>query len=507
MAQKPNVLMLGTGEYTTGWVGKASDSDKSTGVVALVMLDLKRRSKINDLAMCGTSGPKLPQIREHMRKMLGRYEGIDPSIVKTFPADDVVDREAYKGAVSTLKKGDCAIIFTPDDTHFAIAEHCIKNGIHVMITKPPVKTLEEHNKLAALAKEQGVLCCIEVHKRYDPIYRDARDRIQQLGAFSFFQAYMSQPKHQLETFKVQIRRPYSRVASTASSPGEPIVRTVRLRRSRRWRAGGVEARERDAAMTWSEGRPRHALDTSTPHEERERTPSPRRNIESHENNAQKTTQAWAGKSSDISYYLNSHHVDFHEWCCSGNARPERVVALSSTGVAQAKLGRPCEDTITLSVQWRTLATNALGHALYTSSWVAPKADVHSQQRWFYMGQSGEVTVDQAHRGYTVCTDSGGYGSVNPLFWKPTPSDGKFVGQACYGYVSFEAFVDAAAAVNSGELSLDRCDRDLPTMASTAGATAILEAGRRSLDSNGAPFDLIYQDDASCTPIDMKPSAF
>ena len=410
--------MLGTGEYTTGWVGKASDSDKSTGVVALVMLDLKRRNKINDLAMCGTSGPKLPQIREHMRKMLGAYEGIDPGIVKTFPADDVVDREAYKGAVSTLKKGDCAIIFTPDDTHFAIAEHCIKHGIHVMITKPPVKTLEEHNKLAALAKEQGVLCCIEVHKRYDPMYRDARDRIQQLGAFSFFQAYMSQPKHQLETFK-----------------------------------------------------------------------------------------AWAGKSSDISYYLNSHHVDFHEWCCSGKARPERVVALSSTGVAQAKLGRPCEDTITLSVQWRTLATNALGHALYTSSWVAPKADVHSQQRWFYMGQSGEVTVDQAHRGYTVCTDSGGYGSVNPLFWKPTPSDGKFVGQACYGYVSFEAFIDAAAAVNSGELTLDRCDRDLPTMASTAGATAILEAGRRSLDSNGAPIDLVYADDASCTPIAMKPSAF
>ena len=206
MAQKPNVLMLGTGEYTTGWVGKASDSDKSTGVVALVMLDLKRRNKINDLAMCGTSGPKLPQIREHMRKMLGVYEGIDPSIVKTFPADDVVDREAYKGAISTLKKGDCAIIFTPDDTHFSIAEHCIKHGIHVMITKPPVKTLEEHNKLAALAKEQGVLCCIEVHKRYDPIYRDARDRIQQLGAFSFFQAYMSQPKHQLETFKVWSRR-------------------------------------------------------------------------------------------------------------------------------------------------------------------------------------------------------------------------------------------------------------------------------------------------------------
>ena len=416
----PNVLMIGTGEYTTGFVGTgAADSDKGTGVVALVMLDLQRRGKVGRLGMCGTNGKrKLPQIRAHMQRVLGVYAGIDPSRVETWPADDVVDPKAYLAACEAFEPGDVAIIFTPDDTHYKIAEACLSRGLHVLVTKPPVKTLKEHNDLAELARQAGRLCVIEVHKRFDPIYADARDRISALGGLSFFSAYMSQPKHQLDTFR-----------------------------------------------------------------------------------------AWAGKSSDISYYLNSHHVDFHEWCCSGKARPERVVALSSTGVSQAKLGRPCEDTITLSVQWRTLATNALGHALYTSSWVAPKADVHSQQRWFYMGQSGEVTVDQAHRGYTVCTDSGGYGSVNPLFWKPTPSDGKFVGQACYGYVSFEAFVDAATSVNSGELTLDRCDRDLPTMASTAGATAILEAGRRSLDANGAPIDLVYADETSCTPIDMKPSAF
>ena len=268
-----------------------------------------------------------------------------------------------------------------------------------------------------------MLCVVEVHKRFDPIYMDARDRIQKLGGFGFYCAYMSQPKHQLDTFK-----------------------------------------------------------------------------------------SWAGRSSDISYYLNSHHVDFHEWCMQGRARPESVTALHSSGVASRRLGVKTEDTVTLAVQWRnrgpdgTFYGGSLGHATYTASWIAPKADVHSQQRWFYMGAEGELSVDQAHRGYTVCTDSGGYGSVNPLFWKPTPSDGKFVGQACYGYVSFEAFVDAATAVNNGALALDACDRDLPTMASTAGATAILEAGRRSLDANGAPFDLIYQDEASCTPIDLKPSA-
>jgi D-galacturonate reductase len=72
-----------------------------------------------------------------------------------------------------------------------------------------------------------VLLQIEVHKRFDPIYSDARQRIAdatELGDFGYFYSYMSQPKFQLETFR-----------------------------------------------------------------------------------------AWAGLASDISYYLNSHHVDFHVW--------------------------------------------------------------------------------------------------------------------------------------------------------------------------------------------------
>ena len=58
------------------------------------------------------------------------------------------------------------IIFTPDDTHFAIAEAAIDHGLHVMATKPFVKTLEEHLYLNRKAKEKGVLLQIEVHKRF-----------------------------------------------------------------------------------------------------------------------------------------------------------------------------------------------------------------------------------------------------------------------------------------------------------------------------------------------------
>eukprot|EP00635_Sarcinochrysidales_sp_CCMP3193_P007847 CAMPEP_0118908554 /NCGR_PEP_ID=MMETSP1166-20130328/11510_1 /TAXON_ID=1104430 /ORGANISM="Chrysoreinhardia sp, Strain CCMP3193" /LENGTH=424 /DNA_ID=CAMNT_0006847949 /DNA_START=13 /DNA_END=1287 /DNA_ORIENTATION=- len=412
-----NVLCLGTGEYTTGWVGKAADSDKSTGVVGLVMLDLRKRGKVGRIGICGTNGTKLPAIRRHLQRVIGDvYEGLDPSCMETYPADDVVDRKAYLQALTHFKAGDCAIIFTPDDTHFDIASACLERGLHVMITKPPVKTLKEHSVLAAKAKAKGCVCVVEVHKRFDPIYKDAKDRIHRgdLGDFSFFQSYMSQPKHQLETFK-----------------------------------------------------------------------------------------AWAGKSSDISYYLNSHHVDFHEWAVRTFARPERVTAFASTGVATKKLdGVDTEDAITLAVEWRNLKTNTKGHALHTSSWIAAKGDVHSQQRFFYVGTSGEITVDQAHRGYTVTTDENGYTSSNPLFWKPAPSaDGRFAGQHCYGYLSFEHFIDAAAAVNQGTPLADI--GDLPTIATTAGATAVLEAGRISLDNNSTPVDLLYDHPTASTPVDLK----
>ena len=51
-----NVLMVGTGEYTTGYVGgTAADSDKGAGVVALTMFDLRRRGKVERVGMCGVN--------------------------------------------------------------------------------------------------------------------------------------------------------------------------------------------------------------------------------------------------------------------------------------------------------------------------------------------------------------------------------------------------------------------------------------------------------------------
>jgi D-galacturonate reductase len=204
-----------------------------------------------------------------------------------------------------------------------------------------------------------------------------------------------------------------------------------------------------------------------------------------------TFKRWAGKSSDISYYLNSHHIDFHAWALQGMARPVQVIAMASTGIAcKSPHHIDTEDTITLTVQWENLsshsATRDLGTAVYTASWVAPKSDVHSQQRFFYMGHDGEIIIDQAHRGYSVATDASGYASANPLFMKYTPdADGYFVGQTGYGYRSIEAFVDAIQSIQAGTRTPAHYEGWLATIGSTRSMTAILEAGRRSLDSKQA----------------------
>ncbi|KAG0648329.1 scyllo-inositol 2-dehydrogenase (NAD(+)) [Hyphodiscus hymeniophilus] len=402
VSAKPlDVLMVGTGEYTTGFVGGgASGSDKKVGVVGLTMFDLRRRGKVGKLSMVGTSGSKYPAIREHLHKNISQvYNGLDTSF-DSFPPNDKRDPEAYKAAIDALSPGSAITIFTPDTTHYPIALYAIERKIHVLITKPAVKTLAHHQLLLDAAHKHGVFVYIEHHKRYDPAYADARHKAQTLGDFNYFYSYMSQPKSQLETFR-----------------------------------------------------------------------------------------AWAGVDSDISYYLNSHHIDICESMVQQRGyTPVKVSASASKGCA-VDLGcdPSTEDTISLLVHWvKRDDESRRATAVYTASWTAPqRAGVHSNQYFHYMGAKGEIRIDQAKRGYDVADDSVGQLMwYNPFYMRYAPDEeGNFAGQGGYGYVSFEKFVDGCVKVNEeGPGALATLDaRGLPTLRNTVATTAILEAGRRSLD--------------------------
>ena len=148
-----DVLMVGTGEYTTGYVhGAAAKSDKGAGVVGLTLFDLRRRGRVGRLAMAGSNGNKFPGIRRHLERAIGsRYADMNLAF-DSFPEEMVEkDPKAYLDAMETMAPGDAATVFTPDDTHFQIAMDAVKKGLHVLIAKPLVKTLEEHLELQRAA--------------------------------------------------------------------------------------------------------------------------------------------------------------------------------------------------------------------------------------------------------------------------------------------------------------------------------------------------------------------
>lgn len=206
---------------------------------------------------------------------------------------------------------------------------------------------------------------------------------------------------------------------------------------------------------------------------------------------------------------DSHHIDFTEFVFGDRARPVSVVAAASTGIAAGELGRPCEDSVTIMVTWRNNVSGATAVATYTASWAAPRADVHSQQRFHCIAARGEVTVDQAHRGYTAATDAAGFASVNPLFMRYSSDEGRFAGQSGYGYRSIELFLAATTDVRAGKLTARDFDSKLATVHCTLMGTAILEAGRRSLDAKGAIVDIVYKPEdearAAAEPAHLQPT--
>ena len=290
----------------------------------------------------------------------------------------------------------------------------VERGLHVLIAKPIVKTLEEHLTLAEAARRSGVLVAMEVHKRWDPIYADARDRIRQLGDFSFFSSFMSQPKYQLQTFRSWAGQ-VERYQLLSQRPSHRFQRVERVA-------------HRPAVVGHGPG-----LDAAL---QRPRASMPRIRSRSARN----------GKTSK---------------------------------------------------------TGSLASAFYTASWIAPKSDVHSQQRFYYLGQKGEVQIDQAHRGYSLATDAGGFSSPNPLFMKYTPdAQGYFSGQSGYGYRSIEAFVDAVQQIRTGLATPADFRGGLATVDDTVLVTAILEAGRRSLDSGGLPHQIEYADSGNAVALSV-----
>ncbi|HEY5611039.1 MAG TPA: Gfo/Idh/MocA family oxidoreductase [Thermoanaerobaculia bacterium] len=74
---------------------------------------------------------------------------------------------------------ECAVIATPTLSHAAVAEYFLSNGCDVMIEKPITTTLNEGERLIALAREKGRLIQVGHVERYNPAVAAIAKRIDE----------------------------------------------------------------------------------------------------------------------------------------------------------------------------------------------------------------------------------------------------------------------------------------------------------------------------------------
>ena len=86
--------------------------------------------------------------------------------------------ESYAGedAVSQMLQTGCdfACVATPDDRHFEAAKAILQAGVHLLVEKPSVLTLNELDELTNLAEKHGVLAKVVYHKLLDPDHKKLR---------------------------------------------------------------------------------------------------------------------------------------------------------------------------------------------------------------------------------------------------------------------------------------------------------------------------------------------
>lgn len=152
------ILIIGSGNYVTG---RGTDS---YGTILPAIYEFNKEKKIVDEVVILTTSKKSAKLAEKKNKKI-RYLSGHNLRVKI-----VVKKNNFKFSTNHTYSRDgisCAIIATPDHTHYKLAKDCLKNKQHCLVVKPVVTKLSELKNLIKLCKKNQVYGAVEFHKRFD----------------------------------------------------------------------------------------------------------------------------------------------------------------------------------------------------------------------------------------------------------------------------------------------------------------------------------------------------
>jgi len=99
----------------------------------------------------------------------------------------------YRKMLESVRLDAVYVVMAPVPTgHYAHAEpmvevvlECLKRGLHVFIEKPPGANLEEARRMAETARERGCRTMVGFNRRFIPVFREAKRRIEEFGPVTY----------------------------------------------------------------------------------------------------------------------------------------------------------------------------------------------------------------------------------------------------------------------------------------------------------------------------------
>lgn len=91
---------------------------------------------------------------------------------RIFPFESFSGADAVKRMLQQNPTFAC--VATPDDRHFEASKEILEAGVHLLVEKPSVLSLQELDELTAIAERRGVLARVVYHKLLDPDHKKLR---------------------------------------------------------------------------------------------------------------------------------------------------------------------------------------------------------------------------------------------------------------------------------------------------------------------------------------------
>lgn len=112
-----------------------------------------------------------------------------------------------------IEQSDLVVISTPNSVHFDIAAAALRAGRHVVVDKPFTVTIDQADKLIALAREQERVLTVFHNRRWDGDFLTVRKVLSRLGEVALLEAHWDRFRPQIKSSWREVPEPGSGVLS------------------------------------------------------------------------------------------------------------------------------------------------------------------------------------------------------------------------------------------------------------------------------------------------------